>query len=135
MSAPVRMLQDNVLIRLDPPENVSRGGVHLPENRQRPGGRESRTATVLAVGPGYYQGCRECGCTSVFVRTELKPGDRVVVDALAGQDYVLDVSVPRHNKGADFLRLLDERGEFRIAREGEILAVIDDAGERVEAAE
>jgi hypothetical protein len=61
----------------------------------------------------------------VFVANEVQPGDRVIVDALAGQNYALDLSVPRHNKSTQFQELFGERGEFRIVREQEILAVFE----------
>jgi hypothetical protein len=66
-----------------------------------------------------------CRTGSVFVANEVQPGDRVIVDALAGQNYALDLSVPRHNKSTQFQELFGERGEFRIVREQEILAVFE----------
>jgi hypothetical protein len=60
------------------------------------------------------------------VPNTVKVGDRVIVDALAGQNYALDLSVPRHNKTQEFQELFGDRGEFRIVREEEILGVLVD---------
>jgi hypothetical protein len=60
------------------------------------------------------------------VPTELKVGNVVLVHARAGQNYELDINVPRHNKPMDFAELGDERGEFRIIREDEVLGVLEE---------
>lgn len=120
------MLQDNVLIVLEPREAMTKSGLHIP---QTAGGsaREHRVARVLSVGPGHWTGCRHCGTNkSRFVRTELKAGDRVIVDALAGQDYALDISVPRHNKSLEFQEMCGERGEFRVIRESEANCIVEE---------
>jgi co-chaperonin GroES (HSP10) len=109
----IRMHQDNVAIRLEPLEQVSAGGLHLPQTRQE----KTRKAVVLAVGPGHHNR------SGHFVPTQVKAGDRVIVDAFAGQDYSMDLNAPRHNKPTEWG---DERGEFRIIREDEIQAVIED---------
>lgn len=124
----MRPFADNVLIVLEPLPTMSDGGLHLPQQQQRRA-RDSRTAQVLAVGPGHYRQ-RKIGANGttdgVFVPTSVKPKERVLVDAQAGQDYTLDISVPRHNKSSEFQELLGWRGEFRIIREDEILGVLED---------
>jgi hypothetical protein len=60
------------------------------------------------------------------VPNTVQPGDRVIVDARAGQNYDMDLTTPRHNKPTEFQELVGERGEFRIVREEEILAVIEE---------
>jgi len=109
----IRAYADNVIVRLEALPDRSEGGLHLPQNRQ-----ERRTGTrkahVLAVGPGHRD------ARGVLIPTEVRPGDVVYIDALAGQDYSLDLNVPRHNKPSGWA---DERGEFRIIREQEIHAV------------
>ena len=139
---PVRMTQDNILLELEPLETSTPGGIVHPgfvyeknrsgevkikrDPRLRKGVRFGR---VLAAGPGHFPGCRACGgqrCT--FIPTEVRVGDRVVVDALAGQDYSLDVTAPRHHKRAQQFQALSDRvGEFRVVREGEIHGVDTDA--------
>ena len=112
---------DNVFLELEPQEAMSAGGIHLPQ-RDWLGARGHRFARVIAVGPGYYRqkpaGARGT-VDSAFIPTELKPQQRVIVDALAGSPYEGDLSAPRHN-------LKTEYGLFRIVREQEILAVVED---------
>lgn len=110
----IRAYADNVIIRLEPLAKMSAGGLHLPDT-QKTRNTGTREATVLAVGPGHYEGSR-------FIPTQVKAEQRVLVDALAGQNYDFDLTVPRHNKPAGWA---DEHGEFRIVREQEILAVIE----------
>jgi co-chaperonin GroES (HSP10) len=112
----IRDYADNVVIRLEPlPEMSQSGRLHLPQNREerRVG---SRRARVVAVGPGHTSP------KGLFIPTQVRQGELVLVDVLAGQDYSLDLNVPRHNKATEWG---DERGQFRIVREDEILCVID----------
>lgn len=133
----IRPTADNVLIVLEPLPTQSAGGLALV-NLKNPKDhvRGSRTARVVATGPGYYRASR---ClladrtytepTGVFVPNHVKPGDRVIVDSNPGQDYRLDISIPRTNVNAEFVELLGIKAEFRIVREQEIYAVIEDLAE------
>lgn len=117
-----RATQDNILIKFQPRPPVTASGlIHIPQTvtESRVGTRE---AVVLAAGPGHTS--RQ----GKFIPTAVKVGETVLVDALAGQNYDMDLSVPRHNKPTEWA---DDRGEFRIVREDEILCVV----ERDEAAE
>ena len=112
---------DNVVVRLHPLETMSAGGLHLPQ-QSRQGARGSRRATVVASGPGHYRQVRDGANGSrdqTFIKNETREGDVVLVDALAGQAWEADMSMPRHNKGGDF-------GDTRIVRESEILAILTD---------
>jgi len=112
----IRAYADNVVLRFVPRPTTALGGlIHLPQQvtESRVGTRE---AEVLAVGPGHWMRSGQ------FRQNVVQVGQRVLVDALAGQNYDLDLSVPRHNKPAEWG---DERGEFRVVREDEILAVIE----------
>ena len=141
-------LADNVLLELDPIETVSAGGIHLVQtctacsgqgwinnqgNKNRcmrcggggVAGKQAmghRMATVIASGPGYYlpkpAGCGGTVETRAFVPNQTQPGQRVIVDALAGNVWDGSLSAPRHNQGSDW-------GERRIVRESEILAILD----------
>jgi len=113
----IRATQDNVIIRFIPEASETKGGLFLPQNRKRDK-RGVRQAEVIAVGPGYY---RDSG-HGRFIPTTVKVGEIVLVDELAGQDYSLDINVPRQNKHADWA---DASGDFRIVREEEIHAVIE----------
>ena len=114
----VRCYADNVILVLEPQPTETASGLSIVHTRAA-GAREHRTARVIASGPGYKRGC--CG---TFVPNEVVPGDRVVVDAMAGQNYAFDLNAPRQNKSADFQELVGERGEFRIVRFDEILCVL-----------
>jgi len=127
-----RAYADNVVIQIEPRETQTESGLTLVHGGKN-GAREHRTARVVASGPGYYRskpGGANGTERGVFVPNEVKPGMRVIVDALAGQDYALDLSVPRHNKSAEFQELFGDKGEFRIVREEEILGVLESAEER-----
>lgn len=115
-----RPYADNVLIVLEPEPTETKSGLAMVRLRG-PGARYSRTARVVATGPGYFDERLQR-----FIPNQIQAGERVIVDALAGQDYSLDLTVPRHNKGIEFQELLGERGQFRVVREQEILAVISD---------
>ena len=105
---------DNVFIEFLPEPTMTASGLHLPQSTTA----QTRRAKVVAVGPGYYTSL------GVLVPTTVKPGETVLVDRMAGQNYDWDLSVPRHNKkGCDFSE--DGRG-WRAVREQEILAVIDE---------
>lgn len=122
----IRCYADNVVLVMEPLPTETASGLAIVHNRS-PGARESRTARVLASGPGYHRKC--CGG---FVPNEVREGDRVIVDALAGQNFAFDLNAPRQNKSAEFQELVGDRGEFRIVREEEILGIIEE-GARVAA--
>ena len=117
----VRMYADNVLVELEPLEAMSPSGLlHIPQSTDR-GARGSRFGKVLASGPGYHRQ-RKAGARGtqdgVFVPNETKPGDRVVLDAQAGDEWKGELSAPRHNAAESF-------GSLRIVRESEILSIVE----------
>jgi co-chaperonin GroES (HSP10) len=110
----MRCYADNVLLELEPLPTMTAGGLYLPQQTQRG-----------ASGPGHYlQRSGGAGSTversRAFKANQTKPGDRVVVDAQAGQSWEGELSVPRHNQGQEF-------GNLRVVREDEILGIIEDA--------
>lgn len=135
----IRPRADNVLLVLEPLETQTASGIALPQ-RSAKTMRGSRTARVVASGPGYWYTRRQkigdrqfSAPTEVFVPNETKPGDRVIIDADHGQDYKLDLEIPRHNLSTEFQELLGERAEFRMVREsGEILAILESDTARVD---
>jgi len=128
----MRMLSDNVLVVLEPPPKETKSGIAIVHTRA-PGAREHRTARVLAVGPGHYSGCKSCGGERThLIPTELKPGDRIVVDAMCGNKWDFDVSSVRSNPNPQFDSMLGERGDFRVIREAEALAVLEEEIRHVE---
>jgi co-chaperonin GroES (HSP10) len=116
----IRPYADNVVIELEPLATVSESGLAMVHTRA-PGAREHRTARVLASGPGYFTRL------GALVPNSVREGDRVIVDALAGDrmKYDFDISAPRQNKQPELDHLLGERGAFRVVREQEILAVLE----------
>lgn len=120
----VRAYADNVIIRLEPLETTTASGLAVVRSRATES-KGTRTAVVLASGPGHTtrQG--------KFIPNETRPGQRVLVDAMAGQDYSLDLEAPRSNASAQypdassFSSLLGQKGEYRIVREDEILGVLE----------
>jgi len=137
----IRPTQDNVVCILEPEQEEFAHGIKILAG-QGPTARASRTALVLAVGPGYWRTTRRLlgdrvvsEPTEVFVPCELKPGDRIVVDANPGNDYRLDLQIPRHNVGHEFAELLGVQAKFRLIREMEAYAVIETVAEVEQAAE
>lgn len=134
----VRPLEDNVLLYLKPrPSRMAGGLLTLPQNRA---GRltGAREAIVLATGPGW----RLRGGRGPLVPTEVEPGQCVVVDAKAGQDWALDVGKPRTNpKGCTWAsfpvptELERVGGEYRMVRADEILFELPDQRPEDEALE
>jgi co-chaperonin GroES (HSP10) len=128
-----RAYADNVVIELEPAETETASGLALVESTKG-AARGHRFARVIKSGPGHWaylgqsrdaQGRWTGDYRQVFVPNEVKEGDRVIVDALAGQNYDMDLTVPRHNKSQEFQELFGDRGQFRIIREQEILAVFE----------
>lgn len=114
----IRARQDNVILRFLPEATVSQGGISLPQNLKI-NRRGVRRAEVIASGPGYF----DRNGRGKFIPNEVVAGDIVLVDAIAGQDFALDINVPRQNKEAGWA---DDRGDFRIVRHDEIHAVVQD---------
>lgn len=112
----IRAYADNVILRLDPPVTETKSGLYMPDTKN-----QHRFATVIDSGPGYHT------AHGAFVPNDVRPGDRVIVDRLAGQNYSLDFSIPRHNKSTEFGELFGDSGEFRIVREQEIHCVVEEA--------
>ncbi len=128
-----RMLQDNVLLRLEERETASPGGILHPgfaykTSANDPTAKKDRDprikstgvrwAQIVAIGPGHYEGCKKCGCErKTFIPTTLRVGDRVLVGELSGHDYSLDVKGLRQRDRTEVF------GELRVVREGEVMLV------------
>lgn len=75
-------LDDQVLIRRAPHQELSVGGLHLPDrDKARP-----LQGTVLAVGPGRPVVCLCCDRVPVGVR----PGDQVLHARYCGEELIID---------------------------------------------
>jgi len=76
----IEPLGDRVLVRPTPKEEISKGGVILPDTvREKP-----QEGEIIAVGPGRLseEGAR--------IAMELKPGDKVIYAKYAGTELKLD---------------------------------------------
>lgn len=128
----IRPTKDNVILALEAPPAMSAGGLHLVHKADN-GARASRWARVIASGPGYFRqipckmGERKYTEDGAFIPNETKPGDRVLIDESAGQNFDFDLSIPRHNVSQEFQELCGERGHFRIVREEEIHLIAEEA--------
>jgi chaperonin GroES len=109
----LRAHQDNVVLVFEPVQSMS---TLLTIMDQKP---KHRLAKVMLSGVGYITKA------GVLVENTVREGDRVVVDADAGQDYALDVHVPRSNKGQEFDAMFGHHGNFRCVRQEEILGVVE----------
>lgn len=118
-----RCYADNVLLELEPLETETKSGLSIVQHSRSK--RGIRTGIVRDSGPGYWGRPTHAAPGGVWHPNEVKPGDRVIVDALAGQDYTLDLNAPRQNKGAEWQALHGERGDFRMVRHDEIAAVVE----------
>ena len=103
---PLRLRNDNVLVRLDPnAERVLASGLVATATADRP--IDGVRGTVLAVGPGHYvDRCPVHG--SCFVATTVRAGDRVLCESRASGDRYKPLVL-----GDD----------MRIVRESELLAI------------
>jgi chaperonin GroES len=117
---PFRLLEDNVLIRLEPLEGQS-GAIHVVRSGEWD---NQRLARVLMCGPGHYTEPYFGAPRGAFVPVEPKPGDLVLVSKHSGHTYRrgLDIHTPRQNANAEFGEMFDERGEYRVIRAEEAYA-------------
>ena len=94
MAAKIEPLGDRVVVKPTPKEEISKGGIVLPDTAKE----KPQEGEVVAVGPGRLS---EDGKR---IAMELKMGDKVIYSKYAGTEFKLD----------------DE--EVVIMREGDILA-------------
>ncbi|NWF78178.1 MAG: co-chaperone GroES [Chloroflexi bacterium] len=94
--AKIEPLGDRVVIKPMPKEEVSKGGIYLPDTAKE----KPQEGKVIAVGPGRLT---EDGAR---IAMDVKKGDKVIYSKYAGTEFKLD----------------DE--EVIIMREGDILAKI-----------
>lgn len=92
-------VDDRVIVKPDTPDEVSKGGIVLPDQSKDP----PKTGTVVAVGPGRLNDDGER--LPMFV----KCGDRVVFQKFAAADLPTD-----------------DDSNLKIMREGDIFAVIEE---------
>lgn len=111
--AKFRPTQDNVLVALLP-EAERQGSIVLPGTRKGDA-RRTRFARVVSSGPGY----RLRNGHGPLVKNDVLPGDVVIIDRVAGQDYGFDLNKPRQNRHT-------ESDGMRVVRHDEIHGVVKD---------
>ena len=97
MAERARPIHDRIIIRAEETTNVSKGGIHVVEFREKP----QRCGEVVAVGPGVHDQ------RGRFIPTSLKPGERVAFGTYAGTEIVV------------------EGEKFRVMRESDVACVVD----------
>lgn len=107
MSMQIQPLNNQVLVRRDPEDTVSDGGIVIPDaahNPQMPRGR----GVVIAAGPG-----KKHPKTGMRLEPSVKKGDRVVFSKLSGDKVRDDLCV-------------DADKDLVLISEDEILCVLED---------
>ena len=85
--------KDNVLLKLDPPQRESAGGIYLTDlSKLSEFGPKIIGAEVLKVGPGGVGTKNETEDRTQF-DMEVSPGDRVLVDYLCGETFVVGIDI------------------------------------------
>lgn len=135
----LRPFADNVVLALEDETTESASGIVFPafseETLRKMGlpkkqAKQMRIGRVLASGPGYWTEPSWSHPEGVFIANTVQAGDRVLIDALAGERHKRGFRVPRQNdrenmRVCHFEELGEARGEFRIVRESEIHAVLE----------
>ncbi len=93
----IRPLQDRVLVKRLKEEEMTKGGIIIPDTAKE----KPQEAEVVAAGPGKYND------DGKRIPLEVKAGDRVLIGKYSGSEIKVD----------------DE--EYVIVREDEVLAIVD----------
>jgi chaperonin GroES len=96
MALSIKPLSDRVVVEAAPAEEVSSGGIILPDTAQE----KPQQGTVVAVGPG------KSSDAGTLVNMTVKTNDKVLFGKYSGSDITID--------GNDYM----------IMRESDILAII-----------
>lgn len=81
-------LFDNILVRVDKVEEVSKGGIIIPESTRDMEQDLQNLGIVVAVGPG--RPTEKEGLKRPYMPMVLKEGDKVYFGKYAGTDVILD---------------------------------------------
>ena len=96
MALKVKPLSDRVVVEPAPAEDVSSGGIILPDTAQE----KPQQGTIVAAGPG------KVSASGKTVAMEVKKGDRILYGKYSGTEFSF------------------EGTEYLIMRESDILAVL-----------
>lgn len=95
-----RPLADRILVRPDPVEKTSRGGIMIPETAQE----RPMHGEILAVGPGKRD------AKGRIRPLDVKPGDRIMFGMRAGHEHTIDGETLRVMQQADIMGLTNGDG-------------------------
>ena len=96
MSFNIKPLADRVVVKAAPAEEVSKGGIILPDTAQE----KPQMGTVIAVGPG------KASDTGTVIKLTVKKGDKILYGKYSGTDVTVDSE------------------DYMIMRESDILAIM-----------
>ena len=96
MALKLKPLSDRVVVQADPAEEVSTGGIILPDTAQE----KPQQGTVVAVGPG------KISDAGIEIAMNLKKGDKILYGKYSGTEFAF------------------EGTEYLIMRESDILAIL-----------
>jgi len=96
MTLNIKPLSDRVVVEAAPAEEVSSGGIILPDTAKE----KPQQGTVVAVGPG------KASDTGTVIKMEVKTGDKVLYGKYSGTEFVHDDN------------------EYLIMRESDLLAIL-----------
>jgi chaperonin GroES len=89
-------INDRVVVRRDTADNVTKGGIHIPETAKK---NDACSGTVIAVGPGKLFDAYRSGnayasdpnrTAALRAPMSVKPEDRVIFSAYAGVKINID---------------------------------------------
>ena len=96
MSQKLKPLSDRVVVEAAQADDVSSGGIILPDTAQE----KPQQGTIVAVGPG------KASDTGSIIKMTIKKGDKVLYGKYSGTDVTVDGN------------------EYMIMRESDILAIL-----------
>ena len=104
-----------VLVKPDRAEEITKGGIHIPENVREQQQHAITRGTLVALGPeAEVCFCENYDRTGISKRSG-KPGDRIMFVKYAGA----------------FFRFGPEREEYRILQDKDVVCYIDEIDEEI----
>ena len=92
----MKMRNDRVLVEMDKPAEISKGGIVMPKSREK-----QTTGTVVTSGPGSFNS------DGVRLETGVTAGDRVMLSSYAGSDIKLGGKELRVVSADDIMAVLE----------------------------
>jgi len=93
-----KLLHDRVLVKLDPTDDTTDGGIVLPDKAAK----RQQYGTVVAIGPGTYDN------TGNLVPMQVQPEDRVMIEEFGDHDITLDGHPHRIVRDRTVIMVIDQ---------------------------